>query len=184
MLKCKLGKLNLELKALGEDESGMVLVEFAFVSLALLYMLMNGLEVARWYYQRTEVSHAIHSASQAVLRSCDPTKQLPATTNCPNFNTYVAEGLASTALGNSIVLTSGFPTEAYYCLNSSKTLQQVGTTASARPSDCTAVGDSTHRPGDYVQIQASYTFSPLFTGLTAGSLMPTNMTSTGFIRLL
>ena len=158
MPKCNLRWAFRKLEPLAHDEKGVVLVEFAFVSLALLYMLMNGLEVARWYYQRTEVSHAVHSASQTVLMSCDPQKQLPATTNCPNFNTYVSEGLWSTALGKSVALDSSYPTEAYYCLDSSKALVQVGTTTGGRPTDCSAVGDSTHKPGDYVWIKASYTF--------------------------
>ncbi len=52
------------------------------------------------------------------------------------------------------------------------------------PADCSAQGDSTHSPGDYVVIQATYSYTPLIgSGLTVGSALPSTLTSTGYIRL-
>jgi hypothetical protein len=98
------------------------------------------------------------------------------------MNTAISNGLQATSLGSSVVLSSGYPTEAYYCVNSSGSLVQVSN-ISSQPSDCSAVGDATRKPGDYVVIRARYTFTPMFQKMTAGSLMPTNMVSTSYMRL-
>lgn len=163
-------------------DAGSVTIEFALVSLVFLYILLNGAEVARWYAQRTEVSNAVHASAQAVLKTCD-VSQLPATVKCSGMNTAITNSLQSTSLGSSVMISSGYPTEAYYCINSSGALIQVGTTANAKPADCSAVGDATRAPGDYVYVAAAYTFAPMISGITIGDRMPTTMTATGFIRL-
>ena len=163
-------------------DAGSVSIEFALVALSALYMIFNGAEVARWYAQSTEVSNAVHVSAQAVLKTCDAS-HLPAKVNCSGMSNAITNSLQSTSLGSSVVLSSGYPTEAYYCINSSGALVQVGATTSPKPADCSAVGDTTRTPGDYVYIVAASTFAPMISGITIGDAMPTTMTATGFIRL-
>ena len=164
------------------DTSGVAGIEFCVVSGVLMIGLLNGIEFARWYYQKMEMTNAVHSASYAVWKACD-SKMLPAKTNCPGLTNAITNAVQSTSLGTSVTLTSGYPTEAYYCVNSTGVLTQVST-ISSKPADCTAVGDTTHAPGDYVVVAASYTYSPLFSTITIGGHLPTAMTSTAYMRLM
>jgi Flp pilus assembly protein TadG len=166
------------------DVSGLATIEFAIASTTLVYGLVNGVEVARWSYQRMEVANAVHSATQAAWNACD-TKHLPATTKCTAaLAAAVSNGLASTSLGTAVTSATGYPTEAYYCVNASGVLTNVGAVTAAKPANCTAVNDTTRAPGDYVVVRATYTYAPMFgSGLTAGSLLPATLTSTGYIRL-
>ena len=170
------------LKRLLADKCGVAGIEFALVTTVLMYSLLNGVEIARWSFQKMELRNAVHSASQAAWSACD-TKHLPATTNCTGLNTAITNGLRSTSLGSHVTATSGFPTEAYYCVNSSGVLTQVGPVTAAKPSDCSAVGDATRSPGDYVMLSASYTYTPMFTGITIGNMLPATLTSKGSMRL-
>jgi hypothetical protein len=77
---------------------------------------------------------------------------------------------------------SGSPAEGWYCVSSTGTLQYMAT-YSAPPADCSAAGNATIAPGDYVKIQTTYTFAPLFTGLSVGSMLPTTITATSYVRL-
>jgi Flp pilus assembly protein TadG len=158
-------------------------IEFAFVSGVLLVALLNGLEFARWSFQKMETANAVHSAAQAVWSSCD-TDHLPAKTNCTGLTAAVTNGLKSTSLGTAVTLSTNFPSEAYFCVNSANALQQVALYSAAKPSDCSAAGDATRVPGDYVTITATYNYTPLFgSPLTFGNLLPSTITSSGFIRL-
>lgn len=149
--------------------------------MVMMYGLLNGLEIAQWSQQRMEVANAVHSASQAAWKACD-LKHLPATTNCSGFTTAITNALQSTQLGSAVKFSSGSPTEAYYCVNSSGVLTQVSTVAS-KPSDCSGVGDSTHSPGDYVMISATYTYHPMLSNITVGRFLPATLSYSGSMRL-
>lgn len=169
-------------KRLASDRSGLASIEFCIVTVVLMLGLLNGLEVARWSMQRMEVANAVRSATQAVWKACD-TKKLPAKTNCPGLNAAISSGLQSTSLGTRVQLTTNYPTEAYYCINGSGVLTQVGPITAAKPAHCGAAGDTTRLPADYVMISASYTYRPMFPKLTVGELLPGTFTSTGSMRL-
>ena len=109
------------MKRLVSDRSGLAGIEFALASTAFTVGLLNGLEVARWSFERMEVANAVHSATLAVWNACD-TKHLPAKSNCSGLTTAITNGLATTSLTTDVTIASGYPTEAYYCLNSSKVL--------------------------------------------------------------
>ena len=176
-------KLSSHLKRLFTDRSGLAGIEFALASTALTVGLLNGLEVARWSFQRMEVANAVHSATLAVWNACDP-NHLPAKTKCTGLTAAINAGLNTTSLGTSVTLDSSYPTEAYYCVNGSGVLTQVETYTNPKPANCTAVGDTSRSPGDYVVIKGNFTYQPLFgQGLTVGSLMATDLSSTGYIRL-
>jgi len=171
-------------KRLLADRSGLATIEFALASTALTIGLLNGLEVARWSLQKMQMANAVHSATLAVWNACD-TKHLPAKTNCSGLQDAIDTGLQTTSLGTSVSLTTGYPQEGYYCINTSGVLVKAANyNASTVPSDCSTYGDSTHAPGDYVQIQATYAYTPLIgSGLTVGSALPSTFTQTGWIRL-
>jgi Flp pilus assembly protein TadG len=173
--------LLIQARRLASDKRGLASIEFCMVSGALIYGLLNGLEVARWSMQRMQVANAVHSATQAVWKACD-TKQLPAKTKCAGLLPAINAGLGSTSLAG-VQLTANYPTEAYYCINGSGVLTQVGTIASTKPADCSAVGDSTRSPGDYVMVSASYTYKPMMNKLTVGRFLPSSFTYTGSMRL-
>jgi Flp pilus assembly protein TadG len=171
------------MKRLLSDRSGLAGIEFAVASTVLTLGLLNGLEVARWSFQRMELANAVHSATLSVWNACD-TKHLPAKTKCTGLTAAITNGLKTTTLGTDVTIASGYPTEGYYCVDSSGVLTNVANYTATKPTDCSAVGDSSHSPGDYLVINASYTYAPMFgSGLTVGSLLTTNLTSTGYIRL-
>lgn len=167
-----------------KDKSGLATIEFAVCSTALVLGLLNGVEFARWYYQKMEVANAVHAAAHAAWNACD-TKHLPAKTNCTGLTAAITSGLQSTSLGSGVTLAStSYPSEGYYCLTSAGALKQEAAYNGTKPSNCSAEGDSAHTPGDYLVISGKATFAPMFgSKITVGSIMPTTLTATSTIRL-
>lgn len=160
------------LRRLAADQRGAAMVEFAFVLGLLMLVLVNGVEVARWYYSKMELENATQMAAQAVWNTCD-TQHLPAnTTNCPGVSTAITNALQSTTLGNQVTQASGSPSEGYYCLNSTVLTATTNTTCS------TILAAS-----DYITITANYTYAPMFNGISIGSRLPTNLQSSTRMRL-
>src|SRR5262249_28581530 len=97
------------------------------------------------------------------------TGTLPATTNCTNLTTSVTTAIQSTSLGTAVSLSSGYPAETYYCV-SGTTLQSVGSYSSPpSPFNCSAAGSASTRPGDSIDVDVSYAYSPTFGGLRLAS---------------
>ena len=97
---------------------------------------------------------------------------LPATTKCPGLTAAITAAIQSTSLGTAVTLQSGYPQEGYYCANSSGVLQSVGS-LSSRPADCSAAGNASATPGDYIQVRVNYSYAPLFPGITVMSATAT-----------
>jgi Flp pilus assembly protein TadG len=163
------------------DERGIAAIEFAFFSSLLSFALLNVTDVAIYIYQRMQVENATEIAAQAAYNACD-LSHIPATTNCPGLTTAIQTALQSTSLGTQITLQASSPSEGYYCINSSNTLQLVSD-VSSRPADCSAAGTSNLQPADYIQIQTSFSYKPLFPGLTVTSPFPTPILKTAMMRL-
>ena len=73
--------------------------------------------------------------------------------------------------------------EGYYCVNASNALQSVGSLAS-KPADCTAAGNPNTSPGDYIQVEVTFTYAPLFPGVTVmGFWGITSIAQTSWMRL-
>lgn len=165
-----------------EDTSGLATIEFAVCSTALVLGLMNGVEFARWYYQKMEVANAVHAAAHAAWNACD-TKHLPAKTNCTGLDAAIISGLQSTSLG-AAVTPSTATSEGYYCLTTAGALKKEVDYTGTKPSNCSAESDSSHSPGDYLVVSGQATFTPMFSNsLTFGRVMPTTLTATSMIRL-
>jgi Flp pilus assembly protein TadG len=151
-----------KLRAFPQDACATAAIEFAGAAMFLVMGLLNATDLGYYMYQRMEVENAAHAGAQAAWKTCyDQSSMLPATENCPGLNGAITTAIQSTSLGNAVALASGYPTEGYYCVNSSNVLQSVGS-LSAKPSDCSAAGSSTTSPGDYVQVEVTYAYSPLF----------------------
>jgi Flp pilus assembly protein TadG len=180
-------KVFTNLKALGRllrDESGLAAIEMALVLGTLSTVMLNGVEIARYYFAQMELQNATQMAGQAVWKVCDLAAETPVTTRCSARTVAITRALGSTSLGANVTLSSGFPTEAYYCAATADgSLTSVGPVTSPKPTTCYPTGSASDTPGDYIVIQAQYTYTPIFNNITIGSLLPTTLTSTTRMRV-
>jgi Flp pilus assembly protein TadG len=170
-----------KIKAIRDDQRGVAAIEFGLFAIFLSVGLANVADVSIYIYQRMQAENATQVAAQSARKTCD-TSKLPATTNCPGLATAMHNALVSTSLGTSVSLISGSPAEGYYCVNSSNALQYVSD-VSSKPADCTAAGMPSLQPGDYIQVQTTFPYAPLFPGLSVTSTFPTPINSTAILRL-
>src|SRR5262249_26779892 len=173
-----------KIPALQSDQSGASAIEFALFAGMLCFGLLNTADISIYIYKRMQVENATEMSVQAAWKACDPSNsQLPATVNCPNLTTAITQAAQSTTLGSNVTIQTGSPTEAYYCLNSSGALQNVGAVSSPAPADCTVTGLPSQQPADYIQITTTYSYAPLFPGVTVASVFTTPIVRTGMMRL-
>jgi Flp pilus assembly protein TadG len=167
-----------------EDRRGVAAVEFAIAAMFLVLGLLNAVDVGYYTYQRMEVENAAQVGAQTAWKTCnDPTYMLPATQNCSGLNAAITAAIQSTSLGTAVTLQSGYPQEGYYCANSSGVLQSVGSLAS-KPANCSAAGDATVAPGDYLKVGVTVSYAPLFPGITVMSAWGvSSITMTSWMRL-
>lgn len=169
------------------DTAGVAGIEFALTGLLLAIGLLNAVDIGYYIFTRMEVENAAEAGAQAAWKTCYPTtagSTLPATINCTALNTAITTAIQSTTLGTNVSLASGYPTEAYYCTNSSNALQNVGSISSTPPANCSAAGNATGLPGDYLQVEVTYSYHPLFNGLSVmNTLGISSITKTSWMRL-
>jgi Flp pilus assembly protein TadG len=167
-------------KAIWADRRGVAAIEFGLFAVFLSLALVNVTDVSIYVYQRMQAENATEVAAQAALKAC--ASQLPATISCSGLTTAVQNAIQSTSLGSSVSLISGSPSEGYYCVNSANALQYVSG-VSSKPADCTAAGMPSLQPGDYIQVQTTFPYAPLFPGLSVTSTFATPITRTAIMRL-
>jgi len=163
------------------DQRGVAAVEFGLFFILLSLAFVNVTDISIYIYQRMQAENATQVGAQAASKTCDASK-LPATVNCPGLTNAVQAAIQSTSLGTNVTLVSGSPSEGYYCINASNALQYVSSVA-AKPVDCTAAGTPALQPGDYIQVQTTFTYTPLFPGLSISSTFPTPINRTAIMRL-
>ena len=166
----------------GKDSRGVAAVEFAFIASAVGVVILNVADVSTFLFDKLEVENATQMGAQAAYATC-PINQLPATVNCSGLSNAVTAAVHATSLGTAATLVSGYPTEAYYCVNGSGVLTNVGAVTAAKPGDCSSAGSSTTKPGDYLLVQVTYAYSPMFGTASVASLLPTTITNTAWVRL-
>jgi Flp pilus assembly protein TadG len=159
----------------------MVAVEFALTGTMLAYGLLNAVDLGYYIYRRMEVENAADVGAQAATITCKQA-QLPATTNCPGLNAAITSAIQNTSLGTAVALASGYPTEGYYCTNSSNVLQYVSS-VSSKPSNCSAAGNASASPADYLQVQVTAPYQALFGVSVMGVLTWTSITTTSWMRM-
>jgi Flp pilus assembly protein TadG len=170
------------LRRLRHETRASAAIEFAAVAGLLSVGLLNAVDMGYYMYRRMEVENAAQVGAQAAWKTCTQSL-LPATQNCSGLNAAVTAAIQSTSLGAAVHMASGYPAEGYYCVNSSYALQSVGS-LSSRPSDCAAAGNANASPGDYLQIRVSYSYTPLFPGISVMSATGiSSITMTSWMRL-
>jgi hypothetical protein len=161
------------------DQRGLAAVKFGLFAIFLSVTVSNVTDdldlPANAGGERTQV------AVRAAWKACDLPK-LPATTNCHGLATAIQNAMTSTSLGARISLVSGSPSEGYYSVNSSNALQYVSS-VSAKSADCTAAGMPSLKPGDYIQVQTTFAYTPLFPGVSVASGFVTPISRTAIVRL-
>lgn len=171
------------LDAFGCNARAAAAVEFALPAMLLVVGLLNAVDVGYYAFIRMEVENAAQVGAQAAWKTCyDPSSMLPATQNCTGLNTAITTAIQSTSLGSSVLLASGYPTEGYYCVDSSNTLQSVGS-LSSKPANCSGVGNASTSPGDYIQVGVTYAYAPLFVVSVMSASGITSITKTSWMRL-
>lgn len=171
-----------------EDARGAAAVEFALVALFLVGGLINVAEVGRYEYQLLQVENAAEVGAQTAWSFCynpnnTPPLMVPATTNCTNLNAELTTAIQSTNLGTAVTLASGYPAEGYYCINTSTNALQLVGGVTSKPANCSAAGNASIGPGDYIQVGVSFTYTPLFTGMTVMGSSSQSIFRTSWMRL-
>jgi Flp pilus assembly protein TadG len=174
-------RITKHIAALRSDRRGVAAIEFAIFATLISLGLLNVTDIAVYVYQRMQVEYATQAGAQAAWHTCD-INHLPATTNCSGLNTAVQNAVQSTSLGTHVTLQSGSPSEGYYCVNSSSSLQYMSD-VNSKPSDCSAAGAAGVQPADYIQISTTFAYTPLFSGITVAGIFATPITRTALMRL-
>lgn len=177
---------------------GAAAVELALITPLFIAAMLNIVDVSVFAYDRMQVQNAAQMGAEAAWATCNENtpSELPATNtaNCPNFQTAVSSAITKTMLGSNVTLAAGSPTEGYYCTTTSGGLQLVGTgpgtvgspPSKPSPDTCAAVAaasDPTAKPGDYVKLSVSYTYTPMFAGVTVAGLLGASVTQNVWMRL-
>jgi len=173
-----------KIKAMPADQRGVAAIEFGIFVPLLFLALANVVDVSIYLYQRMQAQNATEVAAQAAWKTCDLTV-LPPTTDCSTLAasvTAVQNALGSTSLGTAVSLVSGSPSVGYYCVNSSNALQYVSA-ISSKPADCTAAGTPSLQPGYYIQVQTTFTYTPIFPGMSISGTFPAPINSASLMRL-
>jgi len=162
-----------KLRLFGADARGVAGIEFALTGLVLVIGLLNAVDVGYYAYRRMEVENAAEVGAQAAWKNCTnpqnpmvPATQINASTglpNCPALNNAITTAIQSTTLAKKVSLASGYPTEGYYCVDSSNALQPYpdGSSVTSPPTACS----SGVTPGDYLRVGVTYPYQSLFPGL-------------------
>ena len=172
------------LRLFRRDTRGTAAIEFAGSAILLVAGLLNAVDLGYYEYRRMEVEYAAEVGAQIAWSTCsDQSTMLPATQNCPGLNTAITSAIQSTSLGTAVSLASGYPAEGYYCVNSSGALQSVGSLAN-KPANCSAAGNANVSPGDYIRVGVTFSYAPLFPGVTVMSVWGiTSINMTSWMRL-
>ena len=163
------------------DKRGTSAIEFSFFAVLFALAGLNTIDLSVYMYQRMQVENAAEMGAQAVLKTCNM-DLLPAEKNCPGLMTAITNAVQGTTLGSEVTLQSQSPSEGYYCLNSSNALEYVGGIHN-RPADCTAAGNPNSQPADYIKIGTTFSYQPMFSGITVAGLLSTPITKTAWMRL-
>lgn len=180
-MRSKFGSLATMLVELTHHCEGVAAIEFALIAGTLSIVLMNIADIAIFEYQRMEVENAADLGAMTVLKTCD-SSHVPATTLCSGLTSAITSAVQSTSLGKSVSLKAGSPSEGYYCINAVNSLQYVSDVAT-KPSTCASVGMASLSPGDYIKVQVTFTFVPVFGALSVARILPGTISKSALLRI-
>jgi Flp pilus assembly pilin Flp len=161
------------------DQSGATAIEFALISGILVFLLLNSIDLGRYIYLRGQVENATQAGAHSVWEKCDPMK-LPIVTKCYANQTAAKAAVVSviSSILEGIANDHVTITESYYCTDAAGALHSVTNVASL-PGQCLPGAV----PGDYVQVQLTYPFTPLFGNLTVAGTFGTSISTISYMRL-
>ncbi|MEA2982480.1 MAG: hypothetical protein QOF09_4303 [Alphaproteobacteria bacterium] len=177
-----LDRINAGSRVFLRDRRGVAGIEFAFIAGFLSLAVLNVSDIGIYLVKRMQVENAAQMGTMAALQACDPV-HVPATVNCPGLNAAVTAAIQSTSLGNSVTLSGGAVSEGYYCLNSSSVLQLMGG-VSSKPANCSAAGMAALQPADYLRVQVTFSYVPLFSGISVAGQFATPIIKVAMVRMI
>jgi Flp pilus assembly protein TadG len=173
------------------DSAGAAAVEFVLWLAVLIVPLFSAVDIGAYAFKKMQVQIAGQGAVQAVWHACNDTTKWPATQNCPTLLTTITRAAQGSSLGTDVTVASADVVEGYYCADASRALVAVGATGTIAspltgpaPTCTTVTAGSTTTAGDYIKVTVSYTYAPLFTGLSVASILGTSITHTAWMRLI
>lgn len=168
-------------RRLRRDERGVAAIEMGLITSVFAVAMMNAVEVGRYAYILMQAEQATQVGAQAALVACDA-QHVPATANCSTLTDAVTAAIQGTTLGSAVTL-NGPIAEGYYCIDSKGALVFAGGIGS-KPANCGAYGNSGLSPGLYLQVKTSYTYAPIFPGITIAQSFPKSVQKTAWMRML
>lgn len=181
------------IRAYLRNERGAAAVEFAMMLGVFTVSLPSVVDLGIYAYDQMQVQNSAQMGVQAIWSACT---QLPATdsTACSTAQTAMNTAVQQTSLGNAVTVSSA--TEYYYCVGSTGALVNASGTKSGNfttalnassnvpsaPTSCPN-GSLTTKPGDYMSVAVTYTYSPVFSHASVASLLGTTISSTAVMRL-
>jgi Flp pilus assembly protein TadG len=163
------------------DQRGVAAVEAALVGMFLVAATMNVVEVSRYAYETTQVNGAAQAAAQSAIIACD-TSKVPATISCPELANAVTAALHGSSLADHVSLNSAV-SERWYCLTNDSTLRDMSA-ANSKPVNCNDAGLTGGKPALYLKLTATYTYTPIFPGLTIVRTFDTTIRRTAWMRMI
>lgn len=161
-------------------DDGVAAVEFSLLCAIFSAGLLNAGELSRYAFVSMQAANATQAGAAAALAACD-VAHVPATVSCPGLNDAVSTALQGTSLGSHVAL-NGPLTEGYYCLNDHHVLVSVSGPSSP-PADCSVAGNPSGVPALYLILTTTYTYTPMFAGLTVVDTLPHAVANTAWMRM-
>lgn len=165
------------------NRSGTAAAEMALIFPVVGFITLNVVDFATFAYSKMQVDLAAEQAVGVARVKCTDEATLDEGTCGTTFSAQIASAAQQTTLGADVTLV-GSPSESFYCADEAGVLTLVATPPSAPPDDCSGVvTGSTTAPGSYISATTSYTYTPIFPGVSIASYLSTAITSTAWMRL-
>jgi Flp pilus assembly protein TadG len=171
-----MGSIRGFLRVYARGTRGAAAAEFALIVTVVSVPLLNIIDLGTYVYSKMEMQNATQIGGQEAWL-LGTTCTLPLTTgSCSGtYSGSITTAVHGGSLGTHVTVSS--INEVYGCVNASGNL--VFTALSGGQPTCS--DDSL--AGDYVQVTGSYTYSPMFTGISVVGLLTTPITSTSTMRI-
>ena len=175
------------LRRLLRNRSGTAAAEMALIFPVVGFITLNVVDFATFAYSKMQVDLAAEQAVGFARATCIKEENeavLEAGTCGTTYSAEIASAAQQTTLGTDVTLV-GTPGEKYYCANDSGELKETDEAPpTPPPADCSGiVTGSTTAPGSYISATISYTYTPIFPGVSIASYLSTAITSTAWMRL-
>jgi Flp pilus assembly protein TadG len=156
-------------------EGGTAAMEFAIWLLVLVPVFVNAIDLGRYVYEKMQVSNVAQTAAQAAWLHC----ATPPTSNCATFDSDLSTAITyASHLSSAVQEDTGQREEGYYCADTA-TGALVSNAAQTPPTTC----PSGAKAGYYFKLQVHYTYHPLFSRVSASSLLANPIVQTAWTRL-